>query len=203
MHGAVRTIVEWLTGAPSATPSAAELETRLADAWDGQKLAGHGYSDDFKCVARQLLAAFVSSRDGFKRSAPGEMRLAVSGGEIVVRPDEVLTKNGHLHLRVVRTGHVLSDEMDAVATAVFTLAAYGTFPGCTVEYVHLSDNTVTPVDMSDKVLGNRRKTAGEMLAKICSGVFPRKESPRSCPRCPAFFICGPVPSGTIEKKFTL
>jgi hypothetical protein len=203
MHGAVRTIVEWLTGDPSAAPSAAELEMRLADAWDGQKLAGHGYSDDFKRVARQLLAAFVSSRDGFKRSAPGEMRLAVSGGEIVARPDEVLTKDGHLHLRSVRTGHVLSDEMDAVATAVFTLAAQGAFPGCTVEYVHLSDNTVTPVDMSDKVLGNRRKTAGEMLAKIGSGAFPRKESPRSCPRCPAFFICGPVPSGTIEKKFAL
>jgi superfamily I DNA/RNA helicase len=201
MHGAVRTIVEWLTGDPSAAPSAAELEMRLADAWDGQKLAGHGYSDDFKRVARQLLAAFVSSRDGFKRSAPGEMRLAVSGGEIVARPDEVLTKDGHLHLRAVRTGHVLSDEMDAVATAVFTLAAHGVFPGCTVEYVHLSDNTVTPVDMSDKVLGNRRKTAGEMLAKIGSGAFPRKESPRSCPRCPAFFICGPVPSGAIEKKF--
>ena len=203
MHSAVQTVVEWLTSDPSATPSAPELEARLAEAWDGQNLAGHGYSDDFKRVARQLLAGFVSSRDGFNRSVPREMRLAVSGGEIVVRPHEVLTKDGQLHLRVVRTGHVLSDEMDAVATAVFTLAAQGAFPGCTVEYVHLSANTVTPVDMSDRVLGNRRKTAGEMLSKIGSGVFPRKESPRSCPRCPAFFICGPVPDGSIEKKFTL
>lgn len=203
MHGAVRSVVEWLTADTSASPSAAELETRLAEAWDRQKLAGHGYSDDFRRVARQLLAAFVSSRDGFERSAPKEMRLAVSGGEIVVRPDEVLTKDGGLYLRVVRTGHARSDEMDAVATAMFTLAAHGAFPGCTVEYVHLSDETVTAVDMTERVLGNRRKTAGEMLTKIGSGTFPRKESPRSCPRCPAFFVCGPVPDGTIQKKFTL
>jgi hypothetical protein len=93
--------------------------------------------------------------------------------------------------------------MDTVATAVFTLAAHGTFPGCVVEFVHLGDGAVQEVDMSLKVLGNRKTAAGEMISKIGSGLFPKKESSRSCPRCPAFFICGQVPRGTMEKKFAV
>jgi hypothetical protein len=60
---------------------------------------------------------------------------------------------------------------------------------------------VNAVPMSEKVLGNRRANAAEMIAEIGAGRFPRDESPRTCPRCPAFFICGPVPDGTFEKNF--
>jgi hypothetical protein len=72
-------------------------------------------------------------------------------------------------------------------------------PGCTVELVHLSDETVTPVVMSPRVLANRQATAAEILAKIRNGNFPTAPG-RTCPRCPAFFICGPVPPGTLPKK---
>jgi superfamily I DNA/RNA helicase len=204
MHGAVRSVIDWLMEDPTAMPSASDVEVRLDEEWDLQKLGENGYSDDFKQIARELIAYFIASREGFERSMPTEMRLSVVGGEIVVRPDEVLTgKDGRKRLRAVRTGHARSTEMDTVATAVFTLAAHGAFPGCIVEFVHLGDGAVQEVDMSLKVLGNRKTTAGEMISKIGSGLFPKKESSRSCPRCPAFFICGPVPGGTMEKKFTL
>jgi hypothetical protein len=130
------------------------------------------------------------------------MRFRVADSEIVVRPDDILTgTDGRRHIRAVRTGHAGSKEMDAVATALFTLAAYEAFPGCTVEFVHLGDATVTTVPMSARVLGNRRATAAEIIAEIQAGRFPRNESPRTCPRCPAFFICGQVPAGSFEKNF--
>lgn len=202
MHGAVRTVVDWLTGDPSAAPSAAEVDARLAEAWDQQRLEDQGYSEDFKVIAKQLVSFFVGSRNGFAKSLPSEMRLVVAGGEIVVRPDEVLTgKDGRTHIRSVRTGHATSKELETVATAVFTLAAHGAFPGCTVEFVHLGDATVRAASMKPKTLVTRQTTAEEALGDIRAGRFPRDESPRTCPRCPAFFICGPAPSGAIEKNF--
>jgi superfamily I DNA/RNA helicase len=203
MHGAVRSMVDWLTGEPLLTPTVPELEARLAEAWDLQKLGSHGYSDDYRRIAKQLVDFFLTSRAGFVRTAPTEMRFRVGGSEIIVRPDEVLTTDaGRRHVRAVRTGHAGSKEMETVATAVFTLAAHKAFPGCTVEFVHLGDATVTAVPMSDRVLRNRQATAEEMMADIRAGQFPRKESSRTCPRCPAFFICGQVPAGSLEKKFT-
>lgn len=201
MHGAVRTVCDWLRADPSAAPSPAEIDARLAEAWDQQRLGDHGYSGDFKVIAKQLVGFFVESRAGFGKLPPSEMRLAVSGGEIVVRPDEVLTKDGQTHVRSVRTGHSTSKELETVSTAVFALAAQGTFPGCTVEFVHLGDATVRPVGMKPKTLANRKVTAEEALADISAGRYPRDESPRTCPRCPAFFICGPVPAGAFQKKF--
>jgi superfamily I DNA/RNA helicase len=202
MHNAVRSIVDWLIADPAASPSTEALEVKLAQAWDIQKLGGHGYSDDYKRIARQLVTFFVETRDGFKRAAPKELRLPIAGGEILVRPDEVLTGgDGKLRVRAVRTGHVNSKELEKVAAAVFTLAAQNAFPGCAVEFVHLSDGTVTEVPMKPKALENRRESAQDMLAEIASGSFPRDESPMTCPRCPAFFICGPVPAGGLRKEF--
>ncbi len=203
MHGAVRAIVDWLTGDPSLTPSQPELDACLAEAWDAQKLGDHGYTEDYRRIAKQLIDFFVASRDGYVRALPAEMRFRVGSSEIVVRPDEVLTaKDGKRHIRQVRTGHAGSKELETVAAAVFTLAAHQAFPGCTVEFVHLGDQTVSPVPMLEKVLGNRRATAAEMIGEIEAGRFPRNESPRTCPRCPAFFICGPVPDGAFDKKFS-
>jgi hypothetical protein len=202
MHGAVRAIVDWLTADPSVTPSQPELDARLAEAWDAQKLGEHGYSEDYRRIAKQLIDFFVTARDGYVRALPAEMRFRVGNSEIVVRPDEVLTAmDGQRHIRQVRTGHASSKELETVAAAVFTLAAYQAFPGCTVEFVHLGDQTVSAVPMSERVLRNRRATAAEMIGKIGAGRFPRDESPRTCPRCPAFFICGAVPDGAFEKKF--
>ena len=202
MHGAVRSVVDWLTQDPALAPSALQIDTRLAEAWDAQKLGDHGYSEDYRRIAKQLIAFFLASRDGYVREMPSEMRFRVGNSEIVVRPDEMLiARDGRRHIRAVRTGHAGAKDLENVAAAVFTLAAHETFPGCTVEFVHLGDEKVSPVDMSGKVLGNRRATAEEMIASIRAGRLPRDESPRTCPRCPAFFICGPVPSGTLEKKF--
>lgn len=202
MHGAVRSVVDGLIEDAVAEPSPAELDDRLAEAWDRQGLDDQGYSGDFERVARQLIAFFVESRSGYGKLDLVEMRLAVPGGEIVVRPDDVLTsRDGHTHVRSVRTGHAGAKDMESVSTAVFVLAAQGSFPACTVELVHLSDAAVNAVPMKPKTLANRKVAAAAAFGEIRAGRFPRKESVRTCPRCPAFFICGPVPGGTLEKQF--
>ena len=41
-----------------------------------------------------------------------------------------------------------------------------------------------------------------MAYDVQAGVFPLKPG-RTCPRCPAFFICGPLPDGPLKKKLRL
>jgi hypothetical protein len=203
MHNAVRSLVEWLTADPTLTPTAAELDARLAEAWDSRRLTDHGYSEDYRRIAKRLIDFFVSSRKGYNRAKPSEMRFRVGPSEVIVRPDEVLTApNGRKHVRAIRTGHAGSKDLENISAGVFTLAAYEAFPGCTVEFVHLGDGTIGAVTMTDRVLKNRHATAEEFIAEIRAGLLPRKESARTCPRCPAFFICGPVPDGLLEKNFS-
>jgi hypothetical protein len=39
------------------------------------------------------------------------------------------------------------------------------------------------------------------LSGIRAGEFAPSTSVHTCPNCPAFFICGPVPAGSFQKKF--
>jgi len=105
-------------------------------------------------------------------------------------------------VRRVRTGHRTSKEGDDVAAATFKIAAGNAMPGCTVELVHLADGAITPVDMTPRVLANRQTAAADILTRIRNGRFPTKPE-RTCPRCPAFFICGPVPPGALPKKSSI
>jgi superfamily I DNA/RNA helicase len=200
MHTAIQHVVDWLTSEIAVTPSGAEIDARLAGVWDTLGPGEHGYSAEFRRIARTLIGYFIGTRTGFTRSAPEELRLAIAGGEIIIRPDEVLTDaGGRKVVRRVRTGHRTSKEGDDVAAATFKIAAGNAMPGCVVELVHLADGAITPVDMSPKVLANRQTTATDILARIRDGRFPTDPG-RTCPRCPAFFICGPVPAGTLPKK---
>jgi hypothetical protein len=81
------------------------------------------------------------------------------------------------------------------------MAAKQAFPDATVELVHLSDQKSETLAMSDKKLDNRKEKLGDFLKGIRLGQFPAKPSSRTCPGCPAFFVCGPTPQGALQKKF--
>jgi hypothetical protein len=51
------------------------------------------------------------------------------------------------------------------------------------------------------VLSRRRILLETAMAEIRAGAFPTDPKQRVCPGCPAFFICGPVPSGPLTKIF--
>lgn len=202
LHEAVRTVLEMMIAAPEPGTDE-DLSTRVGSALAEHGLGDHGYHDEFMALALMMLRYFKSSRDGYTAEEPVSLSLRFGDEEIVVRPDDVLVKpDGSRTVRRVRTGHLHSSESKDVGAAAFLLAVRQTFPGATVEHVHLSDGTSHTVALSVKELQTRRDKLASFLQDIRAGRFPTKVSSFTCPGCPALFICGPTPDGPLPKKFT-
>jgi len=201
MHEAVRAVVRGIVGGDDPAEGPTALEQRVDAALAAQGLEAHGYLDDYRALALGMVGYFLSSRQGHRPEAPEDIVLAFGEGRVVVRPDEVLVRpDGGRTLRRVRTGHRRSSEEKDVGTAAFVLAARRASPSAVVELVHLADQTTRPVSLSDREVKNREERMVGILDEIRRGRFPAEPSPRTCPGCPAFFICGPLPSGTLRKK---
>ena len=200
LHEAVRTVAEEVIAGPGAVTDD-DLCRRATAAMAERGLAEHGYHEQFRALAMSLLRFFVSSRDGHRAEAPIAISVRFGDEEIVVRPDDVLVdRAGRRRLRRVRTGHFRSRESDDVAAAAFVLAARQEFPDAVVELVHLSDEEVREVDLKPTKLRNRQTKLATFLERIRQGHFPPEVSPRTCPGCPNFFICGPTPDGVLRKN---
>ena len=201
MHDAVWKVVEGLIADPRPV-SNAELSRLATAAMAERGLAEHGYHEQLRELALGLLRFFVSGRADHAAEAPVAISVRFGAEEIVVRPDDVLVEpSGRRKLRRVRTGHSTSKSAEDVAAAAFVLAARQAFPDAVVELVHLSDENVLEVDLSATKLRNRERKLNGILEDIRHGHFPPNASPRTCPGCPNFFICGPVPDGVLEKRF--
>ncbi|MFK4488897.1 UvrD-helicase domain-containing protein [Bradyrhizobium sp. USDA 336] len=200
MHEVVRTVYQAVVA--NGTTDAAALDKMVTDALAAQGLADHGYAGEFKSFAAAMIDYFVSIRVGCTAEAPTALSLRFGTEEIIVRPDDVLLRpDGRRMLRRVQTGHQRSAEAKDVGAAAFLLAAQQAFPGAIVELVHLADETAQAIPLSDKELKSRKEKLGNFLRDIRLGLFPADPSPRTCPGCPAFFVCGPTPSGALPKKF--
>jgi superfamily I DNA/RNA helicase len=202
MHEAVRTVFQGVISGEAPIASDQELENRVTEAFARNGLGDHGYAEDYKAFALGMVRFFISSRQGHTPEAPNSLRLDFGQEEIFVRPDEVLVgPDGLRTLRNIRTGHKPSSEEDDVAVAALLVAALKAFPNATVEMVYLSDQTVQPIGLSSKKVENRINKLNDFLQAIRSGVFPAERSSRRCPGCPSFFVCGPTPSGSLQRKF--
>lgn len=199
MHEAVRVVSETMI---AATVSDRDLEVLVSQAFEAQGLAEHDQAAAFHSLAVTMIRFFARTREGLTPEPPVALRLAFGDHDIIVRPDDVLLESsGRRVLRRVRTGHRRSDEEDDVGAAAFVLAARQAFPDAVVQLVHLADQEVFPISLSGTQLQNRRKKLDKFLAAIRAGHFPTDPSPRTCPGCPAFFICACAPDGTLRKKF--
>lgn len=164
-------------------------------------LEGHGYLPEYEELARNMAEFFASSRAGMVSEAPTPIVLKVGDEQVVIRPDDVLkSSDGTKRLRRIKTGHSRSKEDKQIDTAAFVLAAQRAFPGAKVELVHLADQTITEPSLSAKELKNREDKLSSVMQAIRNGQFPTESSRFSCPACPAFFICGPVPKGILNKS---
>ena len=202
MHEAVRSVFQAILEGNVSPPAAEQLEDRIADAFVEHGLDEHGYADDYKAFALNMLQYFVSSREGSTSEPPTALSLTFGDEQIVVKPDDILVRSdGSRTLRRVLTGHRRSSEGKDVGAAAFMLATQQAFPDAVVELVHLSDKSTKPLTMSSNMLQNRNKKLATYLDEIRRGRFPKASSPRVCPGCPAFFVCGPTPPGTLRKKF--
>lgn len=201
LHEAVRTVVE--TVIASDTPmTERDLENSTDAALASERLADHGYRAEFRDLALAMLRFFLANRADAVAEPPVALSLNFGGEEIIVRPDEVLVRpNGVRAVRRIRTGHMRSAESKDVGAAALMLAVKQAFPGAVAELVHLSDGEAHPLALSDRELKGRKDKLAKFLADIRAGRFPANVSPRTCPNCPAFFICGQTPAGPLRKKF--
>jgi superfamily I DNA/RNA helicase len=203
LHVAVQKVIEVSGPLPNSRPSFEQMKVSLDAAWETHGPADDGYREEFKRIAGQLLQFYADLVSGMTALPVPELRLPIAGGEIVITPDHVASEgSGSIIMRRVDTGHKGSKDDDSLAVAAFQIAATSHSPGCRVELVHLSDAEITPIEMTQKVLANRRASIEKMGNSVRAGLFPLKES-ITCPRCPAFFICSRVPAGPLTKKISL
>ena len=147
-----------------------------------------------------MLRFFPSNRVGMVGEPPVALSINFGGEEIMVRPDEVLVRpDGVRAVRRIRTGHMRSAESKDVGAAALMLAVKQAFPGAVAELVHLSDGDIHLLSLSDRELKGRKDKLATFLGDIRAGRFPAEVSSRTCPNCPAFFICGQTPDGPLKK----
>jgi superfamily I DNA/RNA helicase len=202
MHEAVRTVFQAVIDGSATIADDDELDRRVADAFAAHGLAEHGYVNDYKAFALPMLRYFGSIREGHIPVPPTALSLTFNNERIIVRPDDVLIKpDGKRTFRRVKTGHQHSSDSEDIEAAAFMIAAKQAFSDATIELVYLSDQKAEPLSMSSTKLENRKEKLDNFLKDIRLGSFPANPSSRTCPGCPAFFVCGPTPQGTLQKKF--
>ncbi|PWJ88184.1 PD-(D/E)XK nuclease superfamily protein [Mesorhizobium loti] len=201
LHEAVRSVVEAVI-ASDVPVTEQELTDRTDTALADEGLGEHGYRAEFRDLASAMLRFFLSGRAGAIAEAPVAVSINLGGEEILVEPDEVLMRpDGIRAVRRVRTGHMRSAESKDVGAAALILAVKQAYPGAVAELVHLSDGEASELSLSDRELKGRTDKLSKFLGDIRAGRFPAEVSSRTCPNCPAFFICGPTPDGPLQKKF--
>lgn len=201
LHEAVRGVVQAVIASSTALTER-DLETRLDAALAVQGLGDHGYRAEFRDLGLAMLRFFVSDRAGAVAEPRAALGLTIGGEQIVVSPDEVLVRSdGRRVVRHVRTGHKRSTDGENVGDAALMLAVQEAMPGAVAELVHLSDGATLPIDLTDRKLKGRREKLVAFLDDIRAGRFPAEVSHRTCPNCPAFFICGQAPDGPLKKSF--
>lgn len=201
LHDAVHDLFGWLREEPERWNLEREaIMTQFEEAWQRKGPVGVGYEEDYRAAARSLVTALLDSRDGGSFAEARPIELQLGGTSVAVTPDEVRIDGGAHVLRRVRTGKLGKTELDDdLAYGLYALAAAERFgPTARVEAIHLTGGTVTPVELTPRKLDNRRNKAGQLGQRIRAGDFPLKRDDRKCPRCPHFFICGPVPPGPIH-----
>jgi hypothetical protein len=201
LHEAVRSVVEAVIASDEPLSEQALLDrTDAALAREG--LAEHGYRADFRDLALTMVRFFLNNRAGAAPEPPVALSLNFGREEILVRPDEVLVRpDGKRAVRRVRTGHMRSTDAKDVGAAALMLAVKQAFPGAVAELVYLSDGEIHSISLSDRELKGRKDKLATFLSDIRAGRFPAEISFRTCPNCPAFFICGQTPDGPLKKNF--
>lgn len=200
MHDAVRIVYQAIVQGGGA--AAESSDKHLDEVFTLSGLGVHGYANDYLALAKNMLSYFASIREGHKAEPPVGLSLTFGKEKIIVLPDDVLVgPDGRRKFRRVRSGHKRTNDLNEIGAATFLLAVQHAFPDATVEFVYLSDGAVHPVVFTPKQLVDRSTKLAELLANIRAGVFRANPSPRVCPACPAFFVCGPTPAGALRKSF--
>jgi len=199
MHDAVRSALQ--ACAESGQAGSEFISERIAEEFAASGLADHGYAGDYRGLAQGMVEFFAASRANHTPQAPASLSLRLGEEQIVIIPDDVLSSpEGQQLYRRVRTGHARKDDDKDPAHIAFVLAVKEAAPGAKVEVVSLADQSVVSVDPTARQLASGREKVAKTLRGVRAGEFEAKPSTFTCPTCPAFFVCGAVPSGPLPTK---
>nr|WP_249799707.1 MULTISPECIES: PD-(D/E)XK nuclease family protein [unclassified Bradyrhizobium] len=202
LHDAVRAVFKEIVSRGGPAPDASQLAGLIDQAFAERKLNEHGYAQEFLALASDMIGYFLAQRAGLAATAPVPLRFSIEADEIVVTPDDVLVlKGGKRSFRRIQTGHYREDDVKEIEAGAFAIAARTNAPGAAVQVQHLSDHETSDISFTDKSLKTKKKNIEDALSGIRAGAFAPKASLFTCPNCPAFFVCGPVPAGSFRKKF--
>jgi superfamily I DNA/RNA helicase len=202
MHEAARSVVRAIVRDGLDVSDDARLAAAVGSACDDHGLEGPGVFAELRAAAVALVAAFVRTRGPHTPRTPETLILRLGGDEVRYGADDVLADaQGNFVHRRVRTGVYRKSDTEDLSVAAALLAIADNAPGSAAEVVHLTDGRVSPLAMTPLVLGRRRDALQVAIGRVRAGDFPTDPTQRVCPRCPAFFVCGPVPAGTLRKEF--
>lgn len=200
MHSAVQYAVYELIDPGTPTLSEEELNTLYKHHWEARGPIEHGYANDYEGIGYQLLHYLYKLRHNEKPQPIEDLKLNIAGIQIIVRPDEhTVNSDGEPIFRRIRTGRKTNESTENLDATSFQLAI-GSMGH--IEFIFLTNEQRSSVNMSAAKLKNRKKRIESAATLIRTGAFQAetKQPARTCPRCPYFFICTEVPSGTLSKK---
>lgn len=202
VHESVRAVFKEVVSRGASAPDSSCVEAMIDQALAARGLTAHGYASGFREMAQEMLNYFLSQRAGYSPEEPRLLRLAIGTGEITITPDDVLARmDGRRVLRRIHTGHYREDDVDEIEAGAFALAMQQHFPGADAQVLHLSDGMTSRISITGKSLQTKRKHLEAVISGIRAGAFAPNVSQYTCPNCPAFFVCGPLPAGPFQKKF--
>jgi superfamily I DNA/RNA helicase/CRISPR/Cas system-associated exonuclease Cas4 (RecB family) len=200
-HDCLYELIRWLSNARiEGTAGHAEAVREFDRLWREKGPIDHGFAADYRRLADRLVDALVRAGAGkvFRHAEP--LAIDFTGGRVVVEPNEIAEMpNGTIVLRRIRTGYKRADEYDELQYALYHLAGgvhYGA--SFSVEAVHLTDEVVERVNITDAKIRNRKDRSTAMVANIAAGQFPPDPDTVRCPRCPHFFVCDAVARGPLS-----
>ena len=192
-HGAVYTTISFLEtekreGRAIARASALE---RFAAVWAKAGPIGHPFEKYYRVAAERMVdvmaGAIVSETCSYERK---EFSVPVGSRSVLITPDRVLIEaGGSVRVQRIRTGRPTKKEHEKPIYALLRRGAQFAHPGrrVTIEifYLSTSEIVVVPPGNDDKRIDEYR----EAIDDIERGDFRTTTETRSCPSCPAYFIC--------------
>lgn len=200
-HDCLFDLISWLvTQRATRVVTAADAERELDRIWQDRGPTDHAFAAEYRRLAGRMAAALVRHAAAGRYEQTMPLPLKLNAGTIVVQPHEIArAPAGSVVVRHIRTGHKRADEYERLIYALQRLAARVAFgPKARTEALHLADDVVEPVEMTERVLSNRGERANAILNSLTRGQYTPKPDALRCPRCPHFFICAAAPTGTLD-----
>lgn len=200
MHNAVQVVVDSVCAKIGEDVSTEDALCLLDAAWTDYGPTDHGYAGDYLDIARDMVRALIDLRPGASTYEAPQPDISMGACSVRLRLDEChVAADGRRVFRRIRSGKKSSAMANNLAAAALQLGAEQ--EDARAEYAFLTGAETLSVNLSDSLLAKRRVVLKEVGDAIVNGLYhPKVEMRRGCPQCPAFFVCGASPAGSLVKK---